>query len=161
MNHSRFKVYALIFISLLSALMLNIAPWPTPILFLRPLWVELCLFYWLLMLPETAGLLTSWSIGIVLDTLDGSLLGMHALGLIIAAYIISKYYRQIRMFPLWQQALVILVLLLVNQAMLFWLQAMLNQPHTIQWLGVFISALLWPPLVSLLRISQRHCGLSN
>ncbi len=136
--------YVIIPATLLIALMLSLAPWPSALLFLRPAWVELCLIYWVLMMPQQVGLCTAWFLGILLDVLNGCLLGLHALALVVITYFVCKYYRQIRMFPLWQQALVALALLLIYQAILFWLQAMLTQAHPNQWLTAFSSALLWP-----------------
>jgi rod shape-determining protein MreD len=147
--------YTVIPTSLFISLIMNLAPWPDFILWLAPAWVELCLLYWVIMLPQQVGLFTAGCLGIILDVLNGSLLGLHALALVIIVYFACKYYRQIRMFPLWQQALVIFTLLLIYEAILFWLQAMLVQVHPSHWLTAVSSALLWPLVAAVLGYYRR------
>ena len=61
--------------------------------------IALVLVYWCLALPERVGVLAGWSIGLVLDVLNGSILGQHAFGLAFVAYVALQYHRRVRVYP--------------------------------------------------------------
>ena len=95
--------------TLIIALLLSILPLPEVIVFLRPDWVAIVLVYWSLFKPGHFGFLTAFWLGLVLDTLYGSLLGQHALALLAVTYIARHFHLRIRVFPIWQMSVTILV----------------------------------------------------
>ena len=56
------------------------------------------LMYWVMALPYRVGIGSAWVAGIVLDVLEGSVLGLNALGLVVIAYITLSLHQRLRMF---------------------------------------------------------------
>lgn len=143
----------LIATSFLLALLLSILPLPTWLKFIWPAWLPLILIYWVIALPHRISLGIAWLLGLLLDSLYGSLLGEHAMALAIITYIADHFHRQIRMFPVLQQAVSIFFLILAYQTLLVWMQGMLGlfENFYLFWLSALTSMLLWPWLYVLLR----------
>lgn len=140
------------------ALLLTILPLPEWARPLRPQWVSLVLIYWCLALPHRISVGTGFVLGLLLDVLTGTLLGQHALGLSLVAYLAVQLHARIRVFPLWQQALAVLVLLTMEQILSFWVMAITGQspPGLQYWAIPLIGALLWPWNFVTLRNIRRH-----
>ena len=144
--------------SFLLALVLTILPLPEMAQSFRPQWVALILIYWCLALPERVGIAIGWCCGIVLDVMTGTLFGQHALGLSLVAFLTLKLHQRTRLFPLWQQALTVLVLLLVERLLFLWVLGAAGQatPSLWYWAPPFVGMLLWPWLYIILRDTQRR-----
>jgi rod shape-determining protein MreD len=69
--------------------------------------------------------------------------------------------RRLRMFPLWQQSLVLLVVFGLAQLVQLWLNALTgNRPPTLLFvLPALVSGLLWPWISVVLRGIQRRYGV--
>jgi rod shape-determining protein MreD len=147
-----------ILLSFCVAMVLAIIPMPEWIRPFRPQWATLVLIYWTMALPHRVGVGVGFSVGIVLDVLTGTLLGQHALGLSIVAFATVKLHQRVRVFPLWQQSLVVLVLLVVEHLLALWVMgAMKQQPPGLQyWAIPPIGALLWPWVFVVLRDLRRR-----
>ena len=65
--------------TLLIALILAMLPMPDWTIWLRPVWVLMVLIYWAMMIPYQVSVGTAWLTGLVVDLLNGTLLGEHAL----------------------------------------------------------------------------------
>ena len=145
-------------ITMLVALVLVIVPLPDWARFLRPDIVAMVLIYWCMATPEQIGVGIAFATGLLVDTLTGTLLGQHALGLSIIAYLTLSLYQRIRLFPLWQQSLFVLVLLTINQALSLWVNGIIGRPiHTLKyWMPSLIGMLLWPVVFKLLRGVRRQ-----
>ena len=118
----------------------------------RPYWVALVLVYWCL---ETQGMVTlgkAFAIGLLLDLLGGSLLGLHALSLVILVYLVTRFRARLRFFPPWQQALSVFALLLNDRIILLWIIILRGDPMPSFgfWLPPIVGTLLWPWLFLLL-----------
>lgn len=152
----------IILLTLLSALVLTIIPIPSWAEGSRPEWVLLILIYWSMALPHRVGVGIAWFMGLTLDVLKGSLLGLHGFGLAIIIYLILKLHRRVRVFPLWQQALSLLPLLALNQLVMLWINGVLGNPGSdwYYWLPSLIGMLLWPLLFVALRGLRRHFRVS-
>jgi rod shape-determining protein MreD len=153
--------YGFIYISCLIGLMLAIWPLPEWAINYRPKFLALFVIYWTINSPYYFNLGAAWCFGILLDTLYGTTLGEHALGLVFIAYICARMHRQLRVFPLWQQMLIVLVLVFFYQLVILFVQAMLGQ--TINngwfWIAPITSAMLWPWLFILLRDYRRYFNI--
>lgn len=151
--------FLIILVSFVLALLLSILPLPVWMQIFYPQWLPLILIYWVVALPERIGLLTAWILGLLLDALYGSVLGTHALAMTVVAYLAQKFYRQIRMFPVFQQTLCIFVFILFYQMLLLWIQGMLTG-HLGDawwfWASAVVSMLLWPWLGKVLRASRNR-----
>ncbi len=145
-------------VSFVLALILVVLPLPEWAQPLRPPWPAMVLIYWCIALPDRVGVGVGWTIGILLDVLSGSLLGQHALGLSVVAFLAVKLHQRIRLFPLWQQALTVLVLLLVDRLLTLWVAGATGEPAPPLWYWVppLVGMLLWPWLFIVLRDIRRR-----
>jgi rod shape-determining protein MreD len=144
--------YSVILITLGIAVLLTLLPLPSFLDVLRPYWVALVLIYWCL---ETHGMISlglAFIIGLALDLLTASLLGLHALSLIILVYLVTRFQARIRFFPPWQQALSVLALLLNDRIILLWIISLRGDPMPsfAFWLPPIVGTLIWPWLFLLL-----------
>ncbi len=123
----------------------------------QPQWATLVLIYWCLALPERVGVGTAWVLGLMLDVLTGTLLGQHALGLSIVAFLTLKMYQRLRVFPMWQQALSIMILVAMQQMVSLWVLGIIDTPPNTwtYWVSSITSLLLWPWIYLFLRNTRR------
>lgn len=158
-RHSGFSA---IIVTFFAAFLLTIIPLPDWAVAWRPAWVALVLGYWCLALPQSLGVLTGWLIGLLLDVVLGSLLGQHALGLAFVAYFIVLNHRQIRVFPVFRQALVIGSLIFAYTLYTLLIYNLLgSKVYGYQHLATAItSALIWPWLFVVLRDLRRKFNLA-
>ena len=101
---------------------------------------------------------SAWLIGLLLDILQGSTLGQHALALTVVAYITLRLHRQIRIFPLWQLTVTVLALLFLEAFILFWIDGVAGNPPVglSRWTQVVTGAVLWPPVMAIMdRLRER------
>jgi rod shape-determining protein MreD len=146
MNALRLSGWGVIIFTLILGLLLMILPLPHWAIAFRPAWLLLIMIYWSIALPHRVGILTAWGSGLVLDILQGTLLGENALAFALIIYISLKMHRQFRLFSFPIQSVSIFFLLLLNQLLLFWLQGLQGQTVSVKWfLGLpLVSACLWP-----------------
>lgn len=147
-----------IVLSFALALLLMILPLPDGVREFRPQWVTLVLIYWCLALPHRVGVGSGFVAGILLDVLTGTLLGQHALGLSLVAFSTIQVHQRVRVFPLWQQSLVVLVLLIVEHLLALWVLGAIGRhpPGLSYWVIPLIGAVLWPWVYILLRDLRRR-----
>lgn len=138
--------------SIAVALLLGLLPFPEPIVALKPYWLALVLVYWLMEAPERAGLGVAFLIGLLGDLLYGTLLGEQALRLTMLAFIVLRFRARLRFFPLWQQALAVLVLLLNDRVVVLMVRGFTGEglAPLESWLSPIPAALLWPWIFLLL-----------
>ncbi|MDF3054829.1 MAG: mreD [Gammaproteobacteria bacterium] len=152
------KVFFIIFISFLVAALLQMVPLPIWAIWLRPEWILLVLIYWILYLPENVGLNTAFVAGVFLDVLMGTLLGENAFAFVAIVYIMMRFSRRIELSPGWQQAVLILFLMLIFQTYKFmvwrWLYGQGVEP--LYWISSATTALLWPWVYAILSKLQHH-----
>ena len=148
-------VIGLSFVVALVLMLLPLPGWAEPY---RPEWVLLVLIYWAIALPGRVGVGTGWVLGLLMDTLQGSLLGQHALALAVVAYLAIALHQRVRVFPLWQQALTELLLVGLKQLLVLWIRGGTGQVPTSwnYWLPSLTSMLLWPWVFIILRDMRRR-----
>ncbi len=118
-------------------------PLPLSIDAFRPDWVLVVLLYWVIALPLRVNIITAWVMGLLLDVLLGSILGVHAAAMAITVYIAVVNYQKIRNFSLWQQSLIMGILAALYHLIIFWLQRFLSDV-------VFLPSYLYPVLTSII-----------
>lgn len=135
-----------IVLSFAVALLLTIMPLPDNLRLLRPDWVALTLIFWSLTLPDRISVTTGFFVGLLLDVLSGTLLGQHALSLSLIAYICARLHQRIRLYPLWQQTLTVVVMLILQQLITLWISNIIDlpSPPLSYWLPSLTGMLLWP-----------------
>jgi rod shape-determining protein MreD len=147
-----------ILLTLLIALIASITPMPLTVDIFRPDWVLIVLVYWCLALPTKINVITAWVMGLILDILLGSVLGVHASAMALSVYIVVVNFQKIRNFSVWQQALIVGVLAAQYHLVVFWLQRFLSDvvflPNYLY--PVVTTVVLWPWIFFLLRRVRRH-----
>ncbi|MCA1938448.1 MAG: rod shape-determining protein MreD [Dechloromonas sp.] len=140
--------------SLLAALLLNFLPtaqWPG-----IPDWAALVLCFWCIREPRRVGMGWAFVLGLMMDVADGAALGQHCLAYVLLAYIAASQSRRILWFPLAQQALQVLPMLLASQFIQLAMR-MLAGADFPGWgflIGPLIATFLWIPATFLLLLPQ-------
>ena len=145
----------------LLAIVLALVPLPSVLAPLRPYWLALVVAYWVLEAPERAGLGFAFACGLLADLAHGAVLGDHALRLVILAFILDRFRTRLRFFPVWQQALAMLALLLNDRIVAGLLHLMLGLPQVApaHWIAPLAGALMWGPvfvMLDALRLRRRR-----
>lgn len=152
MNLNRHHGGIIIVLSFATAMLLTIIPLPDSLRAARPDWVTLTLIFWCLVLPYRVSVGSGFVAGLLLDTLNGTLLGEHALSLSLIAYLCVRLHQRIRVYPMWQQSLTVMVFLTLHQLLTLWIDSVIGRPMPSlgYWLPSLIGALLWPVIYQLL-----------
>ncbi len=150
-------------VTVLVSFILAIIPLPDWIIEFRPEWVTLVLIYWTITSPAKVGVTVAWCAGLLLDVSYGTLMGQHAIGMVLVIYVIHQQHQRLRVASLLQQALLILLLIFVKQLLTLWVDGMLGRaPDSwLYFMPTITSALLWPWIHLILRDLQRKFGTRN
>ncbi|MFC3607841.1 rod shape-determining protein MreD [Stutzerimonas tarimensis] len=154
MDGTRYGGSWVIWLSFIAGLILSVIPMPEFLVTGRPLWLAMLLCYWTLYLPHRVGMTTAFMLGLVADVLYGTPLGQNALVLTLVSFLVQVLQQRLRMFPTWQQSLVVLIVFGLAQLVQLWLHVLVgNRPPPIVsfLLPVLVSALLWPWVLGALR----------
>jgi rod shape-determining protein MreD len=157
-NYGRPRNRWVIILSLVFAAVLATVPMPAWLEQWRPDWVAIVLIYWVIALPHRVGLFTAWTLGFLMDVLEGSLLGLNALVLSVFAYAGLTIYQRMRMFTPLQQSIVVLMLIGLGQLIVFWVRTATGQNTADNLSFVLValsSALIWPLMFVWLRLWRR------
>jgi len=160
--HDRAQGIWVIILTFFIAYLLAIVPFPQWAMSYRPEWVPLVLIYWVMALPYRVGIGSAWVAGLVLDILEGSILGLNALALVILAYITLSLHRRLRMFSMFQQSGLIVALIGLNLMICHWLQLATGQSVSnslVFLMAAATSAIIWPLLFQILRQLRRGFGV--
>ena len=148
---------ATILMTFVVALLLQIVALPEWAQLVRPDWVTLVLIYWCIALPERVGVVIAWLAGLMLDVAHGALLGQNALTLAIVAFLAIRLHQRIRLYPMWQQAVSVLLLVTLHLMLVLWIKGAIGQSAETwaYWLPAITSMLVWPPAFIVLRGLRR------
>jgi len=121
----------------------------------------LILIYWGMALPKRVGLWSALIAGLLVDTLQGTLLGQHALALVIIMYLNVNLYQRIRVLSLPQQSLYVFSLLFICQTMIAWIEGILGRQTSLEaFFGApVVGMLIWPWVFVILRDIRRKAML--
>ena len=147
-----------IVLSFFLAYLLAIVPFPDWAMSYRPQWVAMVLIYWVMALPYRVGIGSAWFVGLILDILKGSVLGLNAIGLVIVAYVTLSLHLRFRMFSSIQQSGFVLVLIGINLFICYWLEVITGYTSASDMMfimGALTSAVLWPSVFQILRQTRR------
>ncbi len=147
-------------LTIIIAFMLVIMPLPEWARAFRPDWVTLVIIYWIMALPASFGVTIAWLLGLMLDVSHGALLGQHAIGLAIIAYVVYSVHQRMRVASLLQQAILVFFLLMLKQLLVLWVYGIMGQaPDTALYFAPsLIGAVLWPWTYIILRDLRRRFG---
>ena len=113
-------------LSIIVALVLQIMPMPSIVEQYRPDWVFLVLGYWALALPERVNVGVAFIVGLVLDLLLGTSIGVHSFAMSLSVFVLAANYQRLRNYSVWQQAIVIGILCALYNLVVFWLMHLLT-----------------------------------
>ncbi len=132
--------------SLALAFVLQLLPLPDVLLPLKPYWLGLVLIYWAIEMPERIGIGFAFVLGLGGDVLTGELLGEQALRLLVLTFIVLRFRARLRFFPIWQQALAVLALLLNDRVVMLMVRGFAGEPMppATFWVAPVIGMLAWP-----------------
>ncbi|GAB2798893.1 rod shape-determining protein MreD [Dyella kyungheensis] len=138
--------------TLVFAVLSMLIPLPAPLQPFKPYWPALFLLYWALESGERVTLGLAFVIGLSADLLDGVLLGEQAMRLCALVFIVLRFRSRLRFFPMWQQTLAVLALLLNDRVLLLIVRTFAGDalPPATWWISPFVGAALWPFLFLLM-----------
>ncbi len=151
MNRQRLSLWCFIG-TLVFALLLMLVPLPGVLEPFKPYWPALVLLYWALESEDRVTLGLAFMVGLGADLLNGVVLGEQALRLCALVFIALRFRSRLRFFPMWQQALAVLALLLNDRILLMIVRVLAGAslPPASWWISPFVGAALWPFLFLLL-----------
>lgn len=147
-----------VWLSLVLMLCLQVMPLADGWQVFRPEWIGLMLIYWCMRTPGRVGVFHGFVIGILMDLIEGTALGQHALILSLLAFLCALVFPRFRAYSLVQQSVLVLVLLGLVQLVEQWLRTLTGEfsIHLSFLIPSLISALLWPWFATLLRALERR-----
>ncbi|GGY13433.1 rod shape-determining protein MreD [Rhodanobacter panaciterrae] len=151
MNKQRLSLWWFIG-TLVFALVSMLVPLPGVLEPFKPYWPALFLLYWSLESEDRVTLGLAFMVGLGADLLNGVVLGEQALRLCALVFIALRFRSRLRFFPMWQQALAVLALLLNDRILLLIVRVLAGGtlPPASWWISPFVGAALWPFLFLLL-----------
>ena len=143
---------------MLLTTMMTIMPLPDFFYGIRIEWVSLAIIFFSMMNVSLMGVIAAWTIGLLLDLLQGGLLGENALILSIISYLSYRFRFQVRVYPDWQLMIVTLFFLSFGNLISLWIRGFSGRMLfvTEEWLSIFIAALVWPIFMRMTEILQNY-----
>lgn len=144
--------YVVVGFWLFVAMVLTVIPLPEASVLWRPAWLPLAMIYWVVALPHRIGVITGFLAGLLLDNLEGGILGQNALSLSVLAWVAYALHNRLRVYAVWQQSLSVMVIVGIFQLInLLVERAVSTAPWSMSyWLPSATAAVLWPWVVLLL-----------
>jgi len=141
-----FNSYKIIYLSFLVCLVAAIFPLPIMFNAFRPDWIVLVLSYWIMALPHRVNIGHAFILGLLLDLLLGSILGMHGLLLSLLAYFTSINFQRFRYFTLVQTTLLLGLFIFLSKLGLYFIASSMQEIslHRPYFWSIFTSMLIWP-----------------
>lgn len=136
------RVILLVTVSIVASL-LPLPLWLGPA---RPAFLSLTLLWFVIVPTRPAGLLAAWLAGLLLDLLQGNMLGQNALAMVVMAAIALKFRLQVRNFPPINQAAIVGGFLFLYEFLMWTIDGFAKSPSLGAWRWIYplTSALFWP-----------------
>ena len=146
--------------SLFVALILSLIPLPGPFAVWRPEWIILVVIHWGILFPKTSSYIVVFIVGLLIDSLSGTILGQHSLGLVVVLYITLSLNRRLSAKTLMQQILIIFIGLGSYLFINYWmLNISHDKPKDWYYVAPLLSSIIaWPivhRLLCMLHIAPR------
>ena len=139
-----------ILLSLIVAMMLGVLhlpeSWPNWLGWLRPNWLLLVVFFWVIELPHRTGLIAVWCVGMFVDVLYADPIGLNGFILASVTYIAWRSFERLRMYSVLQQSGIVFLLVL-GAELLRVITLGLGSERSWGWpvlITPFMTMLVWP-----------------
>lgn len=123
----------------------SIVPLPAFFISFRPCFFLLVMYYWSTQSVKMLPIMGVWFLGLLFDLVTGTLLGQHALVLVVVAFALEEMQPRIRLYSFWQHALLIFFLSTFYVLLQSWF--MVNIAHIIgsisDYYSVFGTMIVW------------------
>ena len=162
--NKKLKIYSLISISLIFFTLLDLISFSQTADQIKPALFLLSFMYWNIALPERMNLFYAFIFGFLMDFIQGTVLGLYPLILVFIAYLSQRFFYQFRPLKFIQQTLIIFLIFIVIR---FLIAVDLNDSNPnsltladkeyvlISLAFAVLNALIWTPLLYVLRIYRR------
>ncbi len=159
-HHKIMRNSVYLIMALLLASLLTVIPLPLYMKALKPLWLPMVLLLWVIYFPGYIGVGIAWLVGLWADILLGTLLGEQGIAFALACYVAIVFQRRLSMLSLFQQAVIVLLLLEMILLVLFWIQYWIGfPPVTLNfWLSGLSTIFIW---LILSRSIQKKVAISK
>lgn len=139
-------------LSMAVAFLFMMLPFPDWLSALRPFFLALVVAFWVIETPQKMRLGRVFLIGLVLDLASFSVLGEHALRLVLIAGVLHLMRSRFRFYPAWQQSGFLMLMLYVDLAGLWLMKLSQGLPmvRAEVWGSPALAFLIWPWLYMLL-----------
>jgi len=156
-----FRNWLLVSFSFFIGLIFIVLPFSNSLQAVKPDILLLLLIFWTLILPKNIGVITGFLLGLFVDLLKGHLLGQSAISLSLIAFFTRLLRGRLRTFQIWQQAFIILMLLLAEKLISSIFALGLGMPidYSLISASIFSNLLFWPVLYLIMRAYQYRFNL--
>ena len=141
----------------LIAILLTIVFAPPSMANFRPFFLVLLLYYWAAKPVSMLPVFWVWCIGLLLDLVSGTMLGQHALVLVVVDLALKEVQPRLSLYGFWQHALLMLLLSGFYVLLQSWL--MVNIAHITvtmnYYYGIVGTMLIWLLMYVIMRQQRR------
>lgn len=135
-----------VLVTLLIAIILTIIPLNETLTEWRPEWIALTLIHWALVIHDRISLLLAFVLGLIIDTLYGSILGQHALGYVLITYLAVRLGLRMNPEAFFQQVALLGTVLVLYLLINLWMQRVTGNANSnwLYWAPLVSSIVVWP-----------------
>jgi rod shape-determining protein MreD len=148
----------------LIAFALTILPLPQDLLNIRPPWILIITLYVQFYLPEKFNLILVLIVGLILDTLQSTVIGEHAFALAAVCWIANAKARRFNFFTIQQQMILMSFFCLLYQSITIFIDIFLGFKGRFSYgiISTISTVVLWPWIRLLVdEILLRKCFRSS
>lgn len=141
-----------VLVTLLIAIALTVIPLDAQADLWRPEWIVLTLVHWALVIQDRLSLILAFLVGLIVDTMLGSLMGQHALSFVLVAYFSVRLSLRMTAEAFFQQLALLFVILGLYMLVNLWVQRVTSGTANgwLYWASMLSSLVIWPIYHSLL-----------
>ncbi len=135
-----------VILSIVIAFALTILPIRDEWELFKPEWLALTFIHWGLVSPKKSSLILAWFVGLLVDSLYGSIIGQHALGFTILLFMTLRMRSGLLLDSIIQQLFLIFLVLGTYLLINLWILGITgNSPAGWgYWIAVLSSLIIWP-----------------
>ena len=141
---------------ILLSIILTVIPVPDLLDQYRLPWLKMTVIFFSIFNISLIGIISVWFSGLILDIMTGGLMGENALILAVLSYLSYRFRFQIRVYPMSQIMLIVLMLLSLGELISLWINGVSGTMsfNIYDWINVGIAVLVWPIFMRVLEKMQ-------